>query len=630
MRHVVIGTAGHVDHGKTALIKAMTGVDADRLKEEKERQLSIDLGFSDIILPSGTHAAIVDVPGHERFIKNMLAGVTGIDLVLMVIAADEGIMPQTREHLDIVNLLGVERGVVALTKADLVDDEWLGLVRADVAEAIKGTVFENAPIVAVSSLTGQGIEELTKAIDSATADIAAPVLSGPFRVPIDRVFRMPGFGVVVTGTLTRGTIHVDDLAEILPNKGTARIRHIQVWGKELETANAAQRVGVNLSRLSKDVPERGDILVRPGSMRPTYLLDVRLTLTPTAPRPLRNQQRIRIHIGTAEVLGRVVLLDSETLEPGSEAFSQLRLEKMTAASQGDRFIIRRYSPPMTIGGGVVLDPNPRRHKRYQQPVLDYLSLLEQGSAAERLEHKISDRGPLGATIANLAQELQQDPAQTQKQVEALLQAGRIVALSGSDLLVHADALREFTNRVLTALRSFHAANPLQQAMPKREVGSAVSISGAEDALDALMRHLAGEGVIVAEAGGYRLPDHAVSLSPGHDALKKRMEAYCRDAGFAPPTQGELLAFAESPDAQTMLKMLMDEGKLVPVGEFIMHVDVITNAKAQIKQYLAEKGAMTVSQFRDLVGTTRKYAVPILEYLDRIGFTHRVGDERVLR
>ncbi|MFQ5808648.1 MAG: selenocysteine-specific translation elongation factor, partial [Armatimonadota bacterium] len=366
MEHAIIGTAGHVDHGKTALIKRLTGIDTDRLPEEQQRQLSIDLGFAYFDLPSGVRAGIVDVPGHERFVKNMLAGATGIDLVLLVVAADEGVMPQTIEHLDILTLLGIRHAVVALTKIDLVDHDWLDLVEDDLRTALRGTPFEDAPAVRLSSTTGQGFPELAETIDKVYAQVPPRDISGPARLWVDRVFSVRGFGTVVTGTLSRGRLAVEDTVEVLPEQGSMRIRAIQVHGDFIEAVTAARRVALNLSRTEGAAITRGSLIAAPGSMQPTSMLDARLRLLPTVGKPLANRTRIRLHVGTAEILARVALLDCDTLAPGDSALAQLRLERPTAASAGDSFIVRTYSPMTTIGGGQVIDPAPRRHVRHDE------------------------------------------------------------------------------------------------------------------------------------------------------------------------------------------------------------------------------------------------------------------------
>ncbi|MDD4170142.1 MAG: selenocysteine-specific translation elongation factor, partial [Desulfotomaculaceae bacterium] len=402
MKHLIIGTAGHVDHGKTALVKAMTGVDTDRLKEEKERGISIELGFTSLELPSGRKAGIVDVPGHERFIKHMLAGAGGFDLVLLVIAADEGVMPQTREHLDIIQLLQVKKGVVVLTKADLVDEEWLELVTEEVREFLQDTVLEKAPLVTVSAVTGQGIAALLELLDHVAEETESKTAAGTPRLPVDRVFSVTGFGTVVTGTLVAGQLRVGDMVKVQPAGLTARVRSLQVHGKKVEVAGAGQRVAANLAGLEVEQVSRGSVVAGTDSLVPSHRLDVHLLLLDSADRPLKNRERVRFHIGSGETLGRVVLLDREELAPGATAYAQVELEEMVAAVKGDRFVIRSYSPLWTIGGGTVIDAAPgRKHKRFRSEVLGALATRERGTPEEILEHYLRDNATL-PEIADVA------------------------------------------------------------------------------------------------------------------------------------------------------------------------------------------------------------------------------------
>ncbi len=388
-KHLIIGTAGHVDHGKTSLIRALTGTDPDRLKEEKERGMTIDIGFASFRLPSGRQAGVVDVPGHERFLKNMLAGASGVDLLLLVVAADEGVMPQTVEHLDIMRLLEAQKGIIALTKSDMVEPDWLELVTEDIRAAVQGTFLADAPIIPVSSATGEGLKDLALTIDRMTEEVEQRDTSAPFRLPVDRVFTMPGFGTIVTGTLVAGTIRLESPAVVLPQGRETRIRQIQRHGKKEEQAEAGSRVAVNLAGVDLEEVARGDVVCQPGRYQATRILDARIVMLPNAPRPLQNRARIRFYLGTAEVLGRAVILDGETLQPGQEGLAQFRLETPVVAARKDRFVIRSYSPMNTLGGGIVLDANPERHRRQDERVLERLKTAEKGDPAELVEQALA-------------------------------------------------------------------------------------------------------------------------------------------------------------------------------------------------------------------------------------------------
>ncbi|MGD8237045.1 MAG: selenocysteine-specific translation elongation factor [Armatimonadota bacterium] len=627
MEHATIGTAGHVDHGKTALIKRLTGIDTDRLPEEQQRQLSIDLGFAYFDLPSGVRAGIVDVPGHERFIKNMLAGATGIDLVLLVVAADEGAMPQTIEHRDILALLGIRHAVVALTKIDLVDPDWLDLVEDDLRTALRGTPFEHAPTVRLSSTTGQGFAELAETIDAVYAQVPPRDIRGPARLWIDRVFSVRGFGTVVTGTLSRGRLAVEDTVELLPDQSPMRIRAIQVWSRPVQEVRAAQRVALNLSRTEGTGIARGRLIAAPGSMQPTAMLDVRLGLLASAGKALVNRTRIRLHVGTAEILARVALLDCDALAPGDSAIAQLRLERHTAASAGDRFIIRTYSPMTTVGGGQVIDPAPRRHARYDERVIARLRLAEEGGPRDLAEQALRDAGQSPVTAADLARRMQRDVAEVAAVLGELEDSGRARRLAAADSYIHVEPYESVTASVLEALGEHHARQPLSPAMPKGQLRTAIGPVPSA-LLDGALSRLADEGRIVAHSSGLRLASHNVCLSPDQEAAARRMEAAVRRREFEPLTRDDLLDQVAA-DACALLDLALHRGTLLEVGEFIYHKDIIERAKKLVREHVARRGPFTVSEFRDLVASSRKYVVPLLEYLDRTGFTRRQRDLHTL-
>jgi selenocysteine-specific elongation factor len=628
---VVVGTAGHVDHGKTELVKALTGINTDRLAEEQERELSIDIGFAHLDLPDGLRIGIVDVPGHERFIKNMLAGATGIDLVMLVVAADEGVMPQTREHLDIINLLGIETGITVITKCDLVDEEFAGLVEEEIRAHLAGTPLSGAPVVRTSARTGEGLDELVAVLSSTLGRVEPRDTTGPARLPIDRVFTAPGFGVVVTGTLVRGRLALGDSVEVLPGAATARVRGLQVHGSEVGEVTAARRVAVNLARLSREGVARGDTLCAPGSMKASGMLDVRLELLRTAPRPLKQRTRIRLHHGTAELLGRVYLLEGDVLEPGASCYAQLRLEQPVAATRGDRFVIRSYSPMTTIGGGSVLDPTPRRHRRRDAAVAARLEDLEAGDSTDVALQWIRERERPLFTARDLATALQLDLGDGEAIVQQLLATGVLVSLSSGDSCVLEEAHRKVTDGALRALADHHEANPLVSAMPKEALQS--SLGRPPDALleDVLLR-LADDGRIVVASEGVRLPEHEVRLSEGQERSLAAMVDLARRGRFAPPSLAEVLERAGATDAKearALFDIAVARGDLVVVGEHVYHRECLGDLAQLVRDHVREKGPFTIAQLRDLTGSSRKYVVPLAEYLDRTGLTRRQGDLRTL-
>jgi len=628
MEHIIIGTAGHVDHGKTALIERLTGINTDRLREEQERGLSIDLGFAYFDLPGGGRASIVDVPGHERFIKNMLAGATGMDLVMLVVAADEGVMPQTREHVDIVTMLGVEKGLVVISKVDLVEPEWREMVGEEVREALAGTIFAQAPMVFVSSVTGEGLEDLKEAIAHVAREVPSRDTRGPARLNVDRVFTMRGFGTVVTGTLVRGALHADDTLEMLPVGGTARLRALEVHGAKVEAAYAAQRVALNLSRLESEKLERGVVLAAPGSMQPTSMLDVELSMLPGPGIALENRDRVRVHVGTAEIMARAYVLAADAIAPGESALVQLRLERPTAASRGERFVIRRYSPMLTIGGGVVLDPNPRRHRRYDPQVAAALRGVQAATPGELVARAVDAAGVALVPLQDLARSLQLEQPAVAAAMRELAAERQVHLVPGGEACIGRAHYETLLSDVRSALTQYHQEHPLQPAMPKNRLQSA--LAGVDSVLlDAALGDLVAAGQIAADSTGVRLADHAVRLSEQQQRALGSLTSRALEAGFAALTREGLLSAVKTPGAPDLLAAALAQGLLIPVGDSIYHAATIRRAQDLIREHLARQESFTVSEFRDWTGSTRKYVVPLLEHLDRIGFTQRSGDYRRL-
>jgi selenocysteine-specific elongation factor len=633
MKQVVIGTAGHIDHGKTQLIKTLTGIDTDRLKEEKERGITIDLGFAHLTYEDGTEVGVIDVPGHERFVRNMLAGVGGIDLVMLVIAADEGVMPQTREHLSICQLLRVKEGLVALTKADLVDEDWLELVSEDTREFLKGTFLEGKPIVPVSAKTGQGIEELKRVLQALVARVPPKQLEGKFRLPVDRVFTIRGFGTVVTGTLFSGTIRVEDRVEIYPKGIEAKIRGLQVHNASVPEAVAGQRTAINLQGIAKVELERGDVLGRPGEFAPTFMLDAVLQHLADAPRPLRHRARVRLHVGTSEIMGRVILLDRDDLAPGEEAYVQLRLEEPAIVLPRDRFVIRSYSPVQTIGGGMVLDVQPAKHRRGEGGLAAHFQLLAEGSPEEIFANQLKQATHQGLRLSAFLPRTKLSEARLRQVATTLQRAGQARAVNAdTGWYLHADALAALTRELRRYLETYHRQNPLKPNISIEELRAKVRALGEGVCLMAL-EELRQHGDVVVERDRVRLATHQVALDDTRERILNELEAEFLAAGYQPPRVEDLFAklnIGKGHD-KALLQVLLDQGRAVRLKEnVVFHRTNLAKAESLLVQFLRDHREITPIEFKDLLGISRKYAIPMLEYFDSQKITIRVGDKRVLR
>ena len=634
MKHIIVGTAGHIDHGKTSLVKALTGIDTDRLKEEKERGISIELGFAFLHLGEGITLGIVDVPGHERFVKTMLAGVGGIDLVILVIAADEGVMPQTREHLHICQLLGIQRGLIALTKKDLVDEEWLGLITEEIRTFLQGTFLYGAPILPVSTVSADGLSELRQALAALATETRPKRVDGIVRLPIDRVFTMRGFGTVVTGTLWAGSLSVGEEVRILPKDLPSRVRRLQVHNESVERVSAGQRTAVNLPGIETHQIERGDLLCLPDTLRPTMALEATLSLLSDAPKTLANRTRVRFHLGTAEILARVVLLDKEELNPGEEAYVHLRLETPTAALSQDRYVLRSYSPAFTIGGGVILDPCPPLKRRRRPEVITHLKVLEQGAPSDRLLQllKSASASPLSFSILLSLSDL--DPEPLRRELEALLQAGKIICLKGreGEAYLHREVYEDLRGAILGQLKEFHAQHPLREGISKEELKSRMATKISPTLFAQLLLDLTEAGQVSQDRDRVRLAEHRPYLSPVEAILKERLETLYRNAGLQPPTLEAALKEAgeERKVTQGVFFRLVEEGILIKIqDDLYLHQEFYEKVKNLLLEYLNKHVSLSVPTFKDLLGITRKHAIPYLEHFDQVKLTRREGDERVL-
>ena len=622
-RYVILGTAGHIDHGKSALVKALTGTDPDRLKEEKERGITIDLGFADLIYPDGLRVGIVDVPGHERLIKNMLAGAGGIDIVLMVIAADEGVMPQSREHLDICNLLKVKRGLIAITKSDLVEDDWLGLIQDDMGNFVKGTFLEGADIVPVSSKTGHNMELLKDKIKEIALSVERKAISGIFRLPVDRIFTLKGFGTVVTGTAVSGSISLDTPVEVLPGGVKSRARGLQSHGETLKKAYAGQRVAMNLQGISKEDIRRGDVITLPNTLKTSFIIDAALELLKgTAITSLKNRSLVHFYTGTTELTGRIIIYDNEELKPGERALCQFRFKTPVTVMAGDRYIIRRFSPLVTIGGGEVLDTSPERRKKDEK--LKDLEVLEQGDLREKMSVKILHSGANGMVQSDLAGWIKAETSEIKKAVNSLIKDGGIIQCEGR--LLHKEGFNGFSGKVISALGAFHKENPLKQGMSKEAVRAL--FRGLEQKMFEALLALLNE--VAVEKDMLRLKSFHISLSEDKRLLKDRIIKVLAKAAFQPPTKEELAVAVsvKKEEIDELLKIMASEKSLVRINDSMY----ITTADYELMienlgKFFSSKNEMTVGEFRDLLGTSRKYALPFLEYLDSNRITLRVGEVR---
>jgi selenocysteine-specific elongation factor len=636
MKNIIVGTAGHIDHGKTALVKALTGIDADRLKEEKQRGITIDIGFADLLI-GDLRFGFVDVPGHERFVKNMLAGAHGIDVVMLVVAADESVMPQTREHFDICRLLHVKSGLVALTKSDLVDADLLELARSEIEEYIAGSFLDGAPIIPVSSRTGEGIDALKQALVELASKIETKEAAAVPRLPIDRAFSIKGFGTVVTGTLIAGEIRAGDELEVLPARLRTRVRNIQVHGLDTTGAVAGQRTAINLQGLNVEQVQRGSVLAPPDRLRASSMIDTRLDLLSSAPRPLSHRARVRLHHGTAEVMARVVVLGQSEpgaprgVEPGTGAFVQFRLEEPITAVTGDRFIIRSYSPQVTIGGGIVLDPFAAKHRLRDLGVTVRLGKLETADAQERVAIFVQASGAQGITAGELGARTGATDEQIANYSRQLVSRGLAFETGSAPvILLSSEAAQELASQVLSLLDSYHRREPLSLGVAREEVRERIFGHTKPEIFRAVVTRLVSEGKVVSDRDALRLASHRPAFSEAEASAKQKLEAAFKQAGLQAATLEEAAARTNTnPDlARKLYNLLVAESRLMRIGELVYHVETIEELKARVRAQKAIGPRMDVAVFKEITGgLTRKYAIPLLEFLDRERVTRRMGNER---
>jgi selenocysteine-specific elongation factor len=634
MKHIILGTAGHVDHGKTSLVKALTGVDTDRLKEEKERGITIELGFASLPLKNGDALGVVDVPGHEKFVKNMVAGATGIDMVLLVIAADEGVMPQTGEHLDICTLLGITNGIIALTKIDLVDPDWLSLVQDDIREFMKTTFLADAPVIPVSVVTGQGIAELTAAIEEMASRIGERRDSGLFRIPVDRVFTMKGFGSVVTGTLVSGSVSVGDTVEVLPRGIHAKVRGIQVHNEPQESAEAGQRTAINLQGVDRAALERGDVVAHSGIFEPSQRLDVWLEYLAGAGRVLKNRALTRFHTGTSEIMARVVLIDRDELRPGQKVYAQLLLEDPVVAMARDRFVIRSYSPIRTVGGGEILDPAAVKQKKEKERFAVEMEGLRTGTDTERTAVILGRMGVGGITPARLAVRTGIPQGDLTRTLKDMADKKTIITIDKEEMrIVPYAAYQGLKEELLREIDLYHQRFPLKEGVPKEELRTTAGNEIESKLFNMALKELENEKKIHADREHVRLAAHRVDLKGNLGDLGSRIEKIYRDAQLAPPSVKEVLETLGGKKAEilSVLTVLLNEGVLVKVTEELhFHSEPMNKLREDYTAALAKDGKATPATFKDLTGLSRKYIIPLMEYFDATKLTIRVGDHRTLR
>ncbi len=620
----VIGTAGHVDHGKSTLIAALTGVHPDRLKEEREREMTIDLGFGWLTLPSGEEIGIVDVPGHRDFIENMLAGIGGIDAAMLVIAADEGVMPQTREHLAILDLLQIPTGLIVLTKTDLASDPaWLGLLEADIRAVLSGTILANAPIVRVSAKTKTGLDALTSQLQSLLQDQPARLDFNRPRLPIDRVFTISGFGAVVTGTLTDGTLSVGDDVEILPSGLNGRVRGLQTHKKKEEQAAPGSRTAVNISGVATELIRRGEVVTRPGQYHATRRLDARLRLLPDISSSLKHSSEVKVFLGTAETIANLRVLGAEELSPGQEGWIQLELRDPLVTVRGDRFIVRRPSPGETLGGGAVVDAHPKgRHKRFDAAVLGSLEALAQGSPADVLFEAAMALGAASMKEIATRSHLEAEPARAA--AEELLGNGQLIPLD-NDLYLAAPTWNELQAKAIQIVSGYHKSNPLRRGIPREELKSKLKL--APRVFNAILSQYVTRNLVIEASALLSLPGHTVTFDTAEQVRVRELMRRFEQNPFATPSVKECQAEA----GEEVVNALIEMGELTPVStEVIFRTQDYNTMVATVKSAIQKNGQATLAEVRDLLGTTRKYVQALLEHLDTIGITMRDGDARKLR
>ncbi|MBN2092557.1 selenocysteine-specific translation elongation factor [candidate division KSB1 bacterium] len=630
-RHIVMGTAGHIDHGKTSLVRALTNMETDRLEEEIARGMTIDLGFAFL----GENITIIDVPGHERFIRNMVAGVSTIDLVLFVIAADDGIMPQTIEHLEILNLLQIKQGIIVLNKIDLVDEEWLELVEEEIRELVKATFLAQAPVMRVSSLQQTGIPQLTEKIFQLAQQIPPRKDRGVFRLPIDRVFTMKGFGTVVAGTVLSGNLQVDQTIELLPKRTPLRVRGLQIHGKSVSKVVTGDRAAINLAGIEKEEVQRGDVLAAPGIYQPTMFYDTKIYLLKSTGKSIKHNTRVHLHIGTSEVTARLRLLETDELKPGTEAFAQLSCEAPVVAETGDRFVLRNYSPMFTLGGGIILQVNPPRYRRFDSTLIQRLQILERGDLLDIVEQATLK----GKIILKPLEEIIKATGLPENELwpflNQLIDSTNIQRYSNKNktYLIHSTHVSNYQEQILKRLEIFHQNQPLKQGLSASEIHSLLNLSSELFFAQQILQKLVDTGKIEFSGAKVRLANYSILLSPELEKLKNQIENYFQEQKYSPPHTNEIITQfkRQNPDVEKIIAYLLEHKILIYIDDgYLLHRNWVQEARHILLKHFQTKNELTVGEFRDYLQASRKYVVPLLNYFDQQGITTRQEDIRILQ
>ncbi|MDC3237141.1 selenocysteine-specific translation elongation factor [bacterium] len=633
-QNIILGTAGHIDHGKTSLVKALTGIETDRLKEEKERGITIELGFASLDLPNGQHIGIVDMPGHEKFVKNMVAGSSGIDIVTMVIAADEGVMPQTREHMEICNLMGVEYGIVALTKTDMVDEDLLELAMEDINDFVQGTFLEDKPVIPVSSVTNDGIDEFITTLETICTTIPNRHFSSIFRLPVDRVFSMKGFGTVITGTLTSGSINVGDEVMVYPRQIVSKVRGIQVHSSGVKNAAAGTRTAVNFQGLDKTSIIRGDILSLPHTLIESYMVDAHFLYLKSNAKPAKSRTRIRFHSGTSEILGYMILLDRKELTPGDEAPVQFRLESPVCCIKDDRYVIRSYSPVKTIGGGSILNPASQKHKLFDKNVIQGLEKLLDHNNEQTITFFLSLKGYQGLSFSDLRVMTNIPDKKLKSSLQKLLAMQEIFQTDKEkQIFVSGSFFDDFRKNIIHRLQIFHSKNPLKEGMPTQELKSKFQYIKDTKFFNILFARLSRENLIILDKNIIKLTDHKVALQVDQHEIKDKIRKIYQSNGLTPPFFRTICKDLEI-DKKTstdVLHMLIDEKSIIKTkDDLYFDAGEISRLEQKLVEFLKTNESITTPEFKEMTQVTRKFVIPLIEYFDSVKVTIRVGDIRQLR
>ena len=634
MKQIILGTAGHIDHGKTSLIRALTGTETDRLKEEKARGITIELGFAALDLPSGQHVGIVDVPGHEKFVKNMVAGASGIDIVAMIIAADEGVMPQTKEHLEICSLLGIQHGLVVLTKTDMVDEEWLELAKEDVAEFVDGTFLEDKPVVCVSSTTGAGLPELVKTLDELAGQVPERSATSLFRLPVDRVFTMKGFGTVITGSLISGKISVGENIMVYPSGITSKVRGVQVHNDSVNEAIAGMRTAVNFQGLDKAAVNRGDVLARPDTLKPSFMVDLYFNYLKSNPKPIKNRTQVRFHTGTSEILGNLIILEKDELLPGESAVVQMRLDAPVSLVRDDGFVVRSYSPVRTIGGGYILNPIPVKHKRLKPDIMEGLNGLVDAPAEELITLHAQAASVAGVSFSDLKVMTNLSDKALQQHVQSLLSSRTLILTDKENqVYIHQDTSQDIQDKITTFLEAFHKKQPLKPGMSKEELKSKFPLIPNIKLFNQTVDRMVKGGQVVVAEDVVKLSTHKVSLGLDQTKAKDTILKTYTASGLTPPYFRDV-AKEMNMDAQAVKDVLMhlvEDGRIIKTKDDLYFDKTAIDAlKEKIVAFLRENEEITMPQYKEITGASRKYLIPLIEYFDTKNVTIRVGDVRKLR